>query len=59
VFGLPGTTYICSSNVVVSVGFEVLTEVVMKNSSFWDITPCSLLKVNRCFRGVCRLHLQG
>jgi hypothetical protein len=23
------------------VGFEVLTAVVMKNSIFWDITPCS------------------
>jgi hypothetical protein len=28
-------------------GFEVLTEVVMKSSIFWDITPCSLLEVNR------------
>jgi hypothetical protein len=29
------------------VGFEVLTPVVMKSSVFWDITPCSPLKVNR------------
>jgi hypothetical protein len=28
------------------VRFEVLTAVVMKSSVFWDITPCSLLKVN-------------
>jgi hypothetical protein len=28
-------------------GFEVLTPVVMKNNIFWDITPCSPLKVNR------------
>jgi hypothetical protein len=28
------------------VGFEVLTAVVMKSTIFWDITPCSLLKVN-------------
>jgi hypothetical protein len=28
------------------VGFEVLTAVVMKSSIFWDITPCSLLKIN-------------
>jgi hypothetical protein len=28
------------------VGFEVLTAVVKKSSIFWDITPCSLLKVN-------------
>jgi hypothetical protein len=33
------------------VGFEVLTEVVMKTSIFWDITPCSPLKDNRRFRG--------
>jgi hypothetical protein len=26
---------------------------------FWDMTPCSPLKVNRRFRGTCRLHLQG
>jgi hypothetical protein len=40
------------------IGFEVLTAVVMKSSVFWDITPCSSLKVNRCFGGTCRLHLQ-
>jgi hypothetical protein len=34
------------------VGFEVLTVVVMKSSTFWDITPCSALKVNHCFRGI-------
>jgi hypothetical protein len=28
------------------VGFEVLTAVVMKSTIFWDITPCSPLKVN-------------
>jgi hypothetical protein len=33
--------------------------VVMKCSIFWDITPCSPLKVNRRFGGTCRLHLQG
>jgi hypothetical protein len=33
------------------IGFEVLTAVVMKSSIFWDITPCSLLKVNRHFGG--------
>jgi hypothetical protein len=25
----------------------------------WDITPCSLLKVNRGFGGTCRLNFQG
>jgi hypothetical protein len=40
------------------VGFEVLTAVVMKSSIFWDITPCSPLKVNQRFGGTYRLHLQ-
>jgi hypothetical protein len=44
---------------LVIVGFEVLTAVVMKSSIFWDITPCSPLKVNRSFGGTYRLHLQG
>jgi hypothetical protein len=42
-----------------NVGFEVLTAVVMKSPIFWDIMPCSLLKVNQYFRGTCYLHLQG
>jgi hypothetical protein len=37
---------------------EVLTAMVMKSSIFWDITPCSPLKINRSFEGKCRLHLQ-
>jgi hypothetical protein len=39
--------------------YEFLTAVVMTNPIFWDITQCSPLKVNRCFGGTCRLHLQG
>jgi hypothetical protein len=31
----------------------------LKSSIFWDITPCSPLKVNGRFRGTCRLHFQG
>jgi hypothetical protein len=31
----------------------------MKSAIFWDITPCSLLKVNRRFGRTCRNHLQG
>jgi hypothetical protein len=42
-----------------SVGFEVLTAVIMKNFFFWDITPCSPLKVNRRSGGTYRFHLQG
>jgi hypothetical protein len=30
----------------------------MKNSIFWDITLCSLLKVNWRFRGICCPHFQ-
>jgi hypothetical protein len=41
------------------VGFEVLTVVVMKSTIFWDITPCSLLRINRCFGGTYCLQLQG
>jgi hypothetical protein len=41
------------------VGFEVFTAVLKKSSVFWDIMPCSPLKVRRRFRGTCRLHLKG
>jgi hypothetical protein len=33
------------------VRFEVLIEVVIKSSIFWDITLCGPLKVNRRFGG--------
>jgi hypothetical protein len=42
-----------------SVGYEVLTAVVMKCAIFWNITPCSPLKVNGRFRGKFHLNLQG
>jgi hypothetical protein len=42
-----------------AVGFEVLTAVVIKSTIFWDIRPCSPLKVNRRFGGKYRLRLQG
>jgi hypothetical protein len=32
------------------IGFKVLKAVVMRSSIFWDIPPCSPLKVNRLFR---------
>jgi hypothetical protein len=31
----------------------------LKSTVFWDITPCSPLRVNRRFGGTYRLHLQG
>jgi hypothetical protein len=41
------------------VGTDVLIAVVMKRSIFWNITPCSLQKVNRHFGGKYRLLLLG
>jgi hypothetical protein len=40
-----------------NVGFEVLTAVVIKSSTsiFWDVTPCSHLKMNLRFGGTCRI----
>jgi hypothetical protein len=38
------------------VGFEVLTAMRIKNPIFWDMTPCSPLKLNRRFRGISRLR---
>jgi hypothetical protein len=47
------------NNKIIDVGIEVLTAVVMKSTIFWDITPCSPLKVNRRFGGKYRLNLQS
>jgi hypothetical protein len=41
------------------VGFDVLTAVAMQSYTFWDITPCSLLKVNRRFGGTRSRYLLG
>jgi hypothetical protein len=40
------------------IGFEVLIVVIIKSVIFWDITPCSPLKVNRIFGVTYRRHLQ-
>jgi hypothetical protein len=39
-----------SENCLWSVGFDVVTTAVMRISVFCGVTPCSLLKVSRCFR---------
>jgi hypothetical protein len=39
--------------------FDVLTAVIMKKFIFWDITPCSPLKVKRRFGETYRIHCQG
>jgi hypothetical protein len=41
------------------IGFEALIAVVMKSSIFWNVTPCSPFKFDRCFGGTYRLQLQG
>jgi hypothetical protein len=41
----------------VLVGFEVFRAVVMKNTIFWDMTPCSPLSCAQRFGGTYRLHL--
>jgi hypothetical protein len=38
----------------VNVSSEVFTAVTMKNSVFWDVTPCGSCK-NQCFEGTYRL----
>jgi hypothetical protein len=38
---------------------ETLTDVVMKICTFWDVTPCSPLKLNQRYRGKRRLNLHG
>jgi hypothetical protein len=30
-----------------------------KTQRYWNVTPCSPLRVNQCFAGTYRLHLQG
>jgi hypothetical protein len=47
------------ATILPTVGFEVLTAVVMKSTIFRDIAPCSPLSVNRRFGGTYRLLLQG
>jgi hypothetical protein len=40
------------------VRFEEFIAVTMKNSVFWDVTPCDSCK-DRSFGGTYHLHLQG
>jgi hypothetical protein len=41
------------------VGFDILTAVVATSCLFYDIKPCSPLKVKRRFGGTCRLILRA
>jgi hypothetical protein len=38
--------------ITIYVGFEVLTAVVMKSTVFWDMTPCSPLKLSDILFGL-------
>jgi hypothetical protein len=38
---------------------QVLTAAIMKIRAFWDVAPCSLVGVERRFRGAYCLHHQG
>lgn len=38
--------------------FRTLKETGKKMPVFWVVSPCSLVQVHRCFRGVCCLHYQ-
>jgi hypothetical protein len=40
-------------------GFKSYFLWALKGSAFWDITPCSSLKVRWRFKGTFRFHLQG
>jgi hypothetical protein len=42
---------------LIYVGLEIPITVVMENSIFWNIIPCSPLKVKRRFGGTCLLNL--
>lgn len=37
------------------VGFEVLTVLVVKSSTLWDVMSCTPVKVNQFFGGICLL----
>jgi hypothetical protein len=39
------------TNIFIVVTFQVFTTVSMKMTVFWDVAPCSLVKVERRFRG--------
>jgi hypothetical protein len=45
-------------NVTLHHRFGVLTEIVTRNSVFWDVTPLITLKVSWRFGGLCRFNLQ-
>jgi hypothetical protein len=45
-------------SVCIRVRFEFFTAIFMKMAVFWDVIPCNLLDINRCFREAYRLLRQ-
>jgi hypothetical protein len=41
------------------VGFEMLTAVTMKNSFFWDVSPCDPVEAQERSGETYRLHYKG
>jgi hypothetical protein len=41
------------------IGTIFASSILLKNTLFWDVTPCSLLKISRHFGGKYSLNLQG
>jgi hypothetical protein len=46
-------------NMVLCVGFQVVTAASMKISVFWVVALCSQVEIYQSFRGTCCLHHQG
>jgi hypothetical protein len=55
----PSLSHTHTKTNLISVGPKDLKAVRMSSSIYWDIWPCSPLKVNLRFEGTYRLHLQG
>jgi hypothetical protein len=51
--------YICEeTRNYTRVRFDVLMVMSMKMAVFWDVAPCSLVDIDRCFRGAYSFHHQ-
>jgi hypothetical protein len=53
------TCKICSYFCLFCSILYIQSYIKVKSTIYWNITPCSPLKLNRRFGGTCLLHLQG